>query len=319
MSIGVEALPVCIDQCNLWVGFEVDLEIESWKVYCAEKPYVNYTLEADSVAEPTRFSFLKKALILKDVDTENRVLIRGVAAGRQYKVQLIASGGLSSKSEISREVFTPGAHGEVESYLELIATVVSQEVNSSKGEVILTWDDTSRDENGYDVEYTLGGSGQVNTERLISGVKSFTVSNLESKKYQFKLKKYDIDSNAVEFISNIVLVPNRASPAIPLFNSSMLTWEDQGPNSANNQIVKVQISIPTDAQYIQVIAVSGIGTRSSERISTEGYYMNAGVADNQVVSYKLRAIDANGNYADSNPVSLTIEKRTKLMVPSITG
>jgi hypothetical protein len=222
------------------------------------------------------------------------------------------------KYGISREVYAPGAFGEV-SYLELIATVIPQELNSGKGEVLLTWDNFDRDDNGYDIDYVLGGSGQINIERLISGTKLYTITNLESKKYQFKLKKYDIDSNAIEFISNIVLVPNRTPPAIPLFNSSMLTWEDQGPNSANSQIVKVQINIPIDAKYIQVITVSGVGISSSEKISTAGYYVNMGVADNQTVSYKLRAIDANGNYTDSNIVSLVIEKRTNLATPSVIG
>jgi len=131
------------------------------------------------------------------------------------------------------------------------------------------------------------------------------------------LKRYDIDSNAVEFISNEVLVPNRTAPTIPMFNSSMITWLDQGPNSGSSQVVRVQISIPVDATYIQVLAVSGVGIKSSEKLSVNGYYENTGVADGQIVSYKLRSIDANGNYADSGIVSLTIDKRSTLAVPSI--
>ena len=292
--------------------------MKSWKVLYAEKPYSNYTVGADFRTDPSTFAILKPAILTNSI-IEYRTLIKDVPAGKLYKAQVYAYNTSTqnkiNKFIISREVYAP----KVTTYLEFIAADVPQELNSGKGEVILTWNnvDTTRDDNGYDIEYVLGGTGLVNIVRLPSGTNTFTISNLQSKKYQFKLKRYDIDSNAVEFISNEVLVPNRTAPTIPMFNSSMITWLDQGPNSGSSQVVRVQISIPVDATYIQVLAVSGVGIKSSEKLSVNGYYENTGVADGQIVSYKLRSIDANGNYADSGIVSLTIDKRSTLAVPSI--
>lgn len=252
------------------------------------------------------------ALLLPGIEYEWDVFSRAFGDGGVFSFITFAPL-ISSRYGISREVYAPVK----EESLKITATVIPQEINSGKSEIFFNWNLIGRDEKGYDIEYVSGGSGKVNEQRLISGTSTFSVLNLASKKSQFKLLKYDIDTNVVDCLSNEILIPNRTPPAVPVFNDSMILWLDQGPNSGNSQVVKIQINIPIDSTYVQVIAVSGVGVKSSGKISTNGYYIDTRVGDDQIVSYKLRSIDINGNYADSESINLAIAKRSVLTPPSI--
>lgn len=204
-------------------------------------------------------------------------------------------------------------------YVTVTATVIPGEIGSGIGAVLLTWDDTYRDDSGYDVEYIIGGTGTINASRIASGSTSYLIKNLsDNTEYQFKLVKYDADDNGVEYNSNKVTTFDRTNPVAPTFNSSMIEWTDQGPNSNNEQIVIITIpTLASDVKSIQVIAVTGVGAVSSDRADSARLYYNKGIADNQTVSYKLRAYDFNGNYTDSSTVSLVIGNRTKPSEPTI--
>jgi hypothetical protein len=205
-------------------------------------------------------------------------------------------------------------------YLQLVAIATGGPINSSKGTITLSWNNIERDENGYDITYLVGGAGNVNIERILSGTKSYTIADLpDSVMYQFRLTKYDIDNNPVTFDSNTVTTPDRTPPKdTPIFDNTMVQWLDQGANSGDTQVIKIIVPIPAvDAAYLQVIAVSGVGVKSSELMIATGEYFDKGLADNQIVFYKLRAIDSSSNYRDSATISVIIEDRSQPLQPTV--
>jgi len=204
-------------------------------------------------------------------------------------------------------------------YVTVTTTVIPSDIGSGIGAVLLNWDDTYRDDSGYDVQYIIGGTGTINASRIASGSTSYLIKNLnDDTEYQFKLVKYDTDDNGVEYDSDKIRTFDRTFPLAPTFDSSMIEWTDQGPNSDNNQIVTITIpASASDVKSIQVIAVTGVGVVSSGKADSTRLYYNKEVADNQTVSYKLRAYDFNGNYADSSTVSVVIGNRTSPSSPII--
>lgn len=89
LKVEVQVILTHTNECNLWVGFEADNETRSWKVFYAEKPYSNYILVADYEDNPMLFSLYKDALIMENVDIENRVMIQGLTSGKLYKVKVL--------------------------------------------------------------------------------------------------------------------------------------------------------------------------------------------------------------------------------------
>jgi hypothetical protein len=132
------------------------------------------------------------------------------------------------------------------------------------------------------------------------------------------LIKYDIDNNPVSFDSNIITTPNRTAPKeTPIFDSTMIQWVDQGPNSGSSQVVKITVpSSAEDATYMQVVAVGGMEVKSSNLMITAGIYFDRDLPDNQIVSYKLRTIDSSSNYKDSVTVSVIIGDRSQPLKPT---
>jgi len=325
IKVNTKAIAIRPEKGNIAVSFDTDVDSKSWKVFYADKDYTDFVLALNYATDPGAFIF--------DVD-ESRVLIQNVTAGRKYKIRVYSYNHPDQLNGAnygySKEVYVPfegDSSGKTIEYLILKATAIPGTTNTSKGSILLAWNDTlspgwGTKNNGYDVQYLIGGTGTINATRLPSGTTSYLVENLESDVvYQFRLIQYDADNNQVNFDSRIVKTYNTTPPfTAPTFNSSMIEWIDQGRNSADNQIVKISIPAPPPtARAIVVIGVSGQGIMSSGEATSAKFYYNSNVSDNQIVSYKLRAIDSYGNYSDSAIVDLVIGNRTGPQNPATEG
>jgi RHS repeat-associated protein len=130
----------------------------------------------------------------------------------------------------------------------------------------------------------------------------------------YKIRAEDSEGNYSNSATVITTIDDRTAPSTPA--DPIVTWNDQGLNSANTQKVTITYNKPSGATRVRVEQSSGIGTTNSGwYTSSSGSFQDTGINDDQSVSYKIRAEDSEGNYSNSAIGLTSISDRTAPNAP----
>lgn len=175
----------------------------------------------------------------------------------------------------------------------------------SSTQVLLRWTDTSDNENGFKVEWKIGGDGEWNIlSWLDPNVTAYNVTNLNPyTKYYFRIRAYSNSGNS-DSLSEEILV-STAIPAAPsnvvatALSASQIriTWKD---NSDSEDVFRIMRK-PSNGYYYDVLAEVGKNNTS---------YTDSNLTAGMRYSYKVVSYNSTGSSESSAVEAKTNTKQT---------
>jgi hypothetical protein len=177
----------------------------------------------------------------------------------------------------------------------------------SASQINLTWSDNSNNETGFSIERCTG-TGCTNFTQIataVAGVASYSSTGLTaSTAYTYRVRAYNgavysaYSNTAAATTLPPAPVPLPAAPSALTATAASssqinLAWTD---NSTNETGFKIESCTGAGCTNFAQIATTGAGVAS---------YNNTGLAANTTYAYRVRAYNATGDSAYSDPVSAT--------------
>ncbi len=175
----------------------------------------------------------------------------------------------------------------------------------SSTQVLLSWTDTSDNENGFKVEWKIGSDGVWNVLSWLNpNVTAYNVTNLNPyTKYYFRVRAYSSSGNS-DSLSDEILV----STAIPAAPSNVvatalsatqikITWKD---NSDSEDVFRI-LRKPSNAYYFDVLAEIG---------KNNTVYTDSNLIAGMRYSYKVVSYNSTGSSESSVADAKTNTKAT---------
>ena len=164
---------------------------------------------------------------------------------------------------------------------------VSLQWNDPNDATITGWQYRYKTEGGYGPWTGIPGSGAATTSHIVTGLENRTA-------YTFKLRAVNASGNGAESDeATAIPVPVPARPAgfsaVPGDGQVVLSWND--PNDAI--ITGWQYAVKTTGSYGPWISIPGSGAATTS-------HTVAGLENGTTYSFKLRAVNASGNGAESD-------------------